>query len=138
MIFATSTASNGSISLPGALFNTNLPSIEHKQNMGMAEDGTPYVYNRAVNEWFYELQMMLTNAQRTSLRSFLQSSVQFSTSTFTFTPDTGIDIGNGATGSVTARYWADTLTEKPTAPGRWQVGLVLHAVSTGTANPSTA
>ena len=126
------------VSLPGNLFDTNLPGIEHKQNLGMAEDGTVFAYNRGVNEWFYELRMRLTDAQRSSLRAFLRNTVQFGTTTFAFTPDTGIDIGAGATTSVAARYWQDSLTEKPIAPGRWEVGCVLHAVSTGTANPSTA
>lgn len=136
MIF-TSADGGTVVTLPGAQFAKALPEIEHHQNMQQAEDGTEYVYNRAVNKWYYELEFNLSESQRSALRSFFKTTTQFAASTFKITPDSPLDLGKGAGTQVTdCRLLSSSFPEVPTAPGRYRVSIVVTTKSTGTSNPA--
>lgn len=116
----------------------DLPRMEHWQTRNRAADGTEYVFNHDVTEWWILASMRLSNANRSALRSFLQSTVEFAEKQFIFTPDTGVDAGAGDATAVAVRYWDDSWAERALAPGVFEVSVILHAVSTGTSNPASS
>ncbi len=133
MTFASGTVS---VSLPPNLLGQEIPTINHWQNRNVTEDGTARVYNRSVNEWFIPVRIKITNTQRSNLRNFFKNTVQFANSTFTCTPDTGVDMGAGVTTAVTVRYWQESLVERSVGGGIYETSFVLRTVSTGTSNPT--
>lgn len=131
--------SSGSVTvtLPGTAFGSVLPNIDHAENLIECADGTEYAYNHAVNRWFFELRLNLSESQRLALRSFILTTVQFGGSVFKLTPDAGIDLGKGAATQLTdVRYRGGSYKETPTAPGRFSVSMVLSTKSTGTSAPA--
>lgn len=134
----TLTYSATTVTLPGALPQTPLPSIEHRQNVKEADDGTIRVYNRAVNRWYLKIGVRVKAAERDALRAFVKNTIQFSTLPFSVTPDSTVDFGKGAgvtLASVT--WWENTYTEIPRAGGAtYDISFVLRTKSTGTNNPA--
>lgn len=126
------------VTINGAQPDANLPAIEAKQTRDVAEDGTAYIYDQTTREWFFELRLRLTNSQRSALRSFFHSTVQYSKTAFSLTPDAGLDLGKGAGVQLTnVRLWQGSYTERPMAgSSRYLVSLVLRTSSTGTGAPA--
>lgn len=126
------------VTVNGAQPDANLPAVEAKQTRDVAEDGTAYVYDQTTREWLFEVRLRLTNSQRSALRSFFHSTVQYSKTAFSLTPDAGLDLGKGAGVQLTnVRLWQSGYTERPIAGGsRWLVSLLLRTNSTGTGAPA--
>ncbi len=116
----------------------DLPKMVHWQSKNMAADGTVYVFNHDVTEWFILCSMRVDNTNRAALRSFLQTTVEFAERAFVFTPDTGVDAGAGASAAIAVRYWDESWSERTITSGVYEVSLILHATSTGTANPASS
>ena len=74
------------------------------QNMGISEDGTVRVYDRGVTEKYITLKIKDYHANLTNIRSFIETTANFAQNTFTFTPDSGHNAGNGDGGAQTVRY----------------------------------
>jgi hypothetical protein len=109
---ATFVLGGSTITFTGFVFPFNY-SHEHHQNIGVAEDASVKAYDRSVTERFIGIKLNEkdhTNAT-TNLRTFIITTVTFSKLTFTFTPDTGINVGNGDGGAVTVRWWSPSLLE---------------------------
>ena len=88
-------------------------TYDHHQNIGTAEDGSIKAYDRSVTERFIRINLKEKNHTNatTNLRNFIITTVTFGKLTFTFTPDAGINVGNGDGGAVTVRWWAGNLVE---------------------------
>ena len=88
-------------------------TYQHHQNIGVAEDGSVMAYDRGVSERYIGIKLKEKSHSNatTNLRNFIITTVTFSKDTFTFTPDAGINVGNGDAGAVTVRYWGGTLAE---------------------------
>ena len=126
------------VTLNGCQPQTNLPNIEARQTRDVAEDGTVYVYDKTTREWFFELKLRVSNSQRSAVRSFFHTVVQYSKTAFSLTPDAGIDLGKGAGVQLTnVRLWQDGYSERPYPGGsRWEISLLLRTSSTGTGAPA--
>jgi hypothetical protein len=126
------------VTLPANLFNNPMPLLEHLSTRSTAQDGTDYVYNQAVNFWYYKIKIRINEAQRAALRAFVKNTLQFDTLTFSFTADAPIDIGRGVGAYVTVRWWEESYHELPVAPGRWELSFTLRSSSIGTGSPPGA
>ncbi len=103
-------------------------SQDHHQNAGIAEDGTARVYDRGVTERLIGIKLNEKDHANatTNLRTFIITTVTFSKLTFTFTPDPGINVGNGDGGAVTVRYWSNKLVENQWAFQKYAFDIVLR------------
>ena len=103
-------------------------TLEHHQNVGRAEDASVKVYDRNVTERFIGINLNEKSHSNmtTDLRDFLTTTVKFSLLTFTFTPDAGINVGNGDAGAVTVRWWGGSLLEHQWAFQKYRVDILLR------------
>ncbi|HUX54255.1 MAG TPA: hypothetical protein VMV56_07570 [Williamwhitmania sp.] len=100
--------------------------IGRHQNFGIAADGTLRVYDRGYDEEFIRLEIMSGHANLTGLRAFIKTTIKFMKTSFTFTPDTNIDVGNGDGGAVTVNLWQTNLIEKQEAYHRYRYFITLR------------
>jgi len=113
--------------LPSSLYrNTNVRSVR-AQNKLVAEDGTSYVYDHEITEWYYEISMRCTYVEAVALRAFFITTTKGAKIPFTFTPDSNLDLGLGKGHAVMAQFWQDDFPEIYEAPGRFPVKLLLRA-----------
>lgn len=103
-------------------------SYDHHQNIGVAEDATVRAYDRGVTERFIGIKLNEKNHTNaiTNLRTFIITTVTFSKTTFTFTPDPGINVGAGDGSAVTVRWWNSKLVENQWAFQKYAFDFVLR------------
>lgn len=122
----------------GIILPATIPNVEHKQVLGEYEDGSPYVYDHAVNVYFYECRVRCTVQQKRDLFSFIKNTIQFSKLAFTVTPEGTVDLGRDAGNALTAvRYWSNNLPVEIQKSGAYFVfSFLLRAYATGTSYPA--
>ena len=125
MIF---TYTSTSVTLPANKFNNQYPGFKHQVETLTATDGQVVAYAGAFAETFINVRLHLKESQRSALRSFFQSTVGWSSLEFQMTPDSAIDLGNGAGQPLNVRLWQDTYAEVPIAYGVWEVAFVLRGL----------
>lgn len=103
-------------------------TYDHHQNIGRAEDGSVKAYDRSVTERFIRINLKEKNHTNatTNLRNFIITTVTFGKLTFTFTPDAGMNVGNGDGGAVTVRWWAGNLVESQWAYQKYAYDILLR------------
>ena len=134
----TFTYSATTITVPGFMLPASIPTLEHKQAKGEFEDGSPFVYDHAVNVYLYECQVRCTLAQKRDLFTFIKNTIQFGKYAFTVTPDALVNLGRGDGNPLTAvRYWSDTLPiEIQRSNANFTFKFLLRAYGTGTSYPA--
>ena len=122
----------------GIILPATIPDIEHKETRGIFEDGSPYVYDHAVNDYFYECKVRCTETQKNDLFTFIKNTIQFGKLAFTVTPDSGVNFGRGNGNALTAvRYWGGRLPVEIQKSGAYFViSFLLRAYATGTSYPA--
>lgn len=120
------------VTFNAVLYPANYEGSRH-QNFGLSEDGTCRVYDRNVREALIHLIIKDTHTNLEAIREFIMQTVSQRLYTFTFTPDTNHNVGNGDGGALTVRYWASNFMEKQYAYHRYQYEIILRkeAVITG-------
>lgn len=94
------------------------------QNRIIAESGKAYVYTRGWFDLTLQVQIKDSAANIESLRAFLKS---YYNTTFTYTPDAGVNAGNGNGVAVTVRLWGDaSLPVNYTSPNYSEMNLTLR------------
>ena len=83
----------------------------HVQSKGIALDGTARVYDFATDIVYLTLSFYDDHDQIENIRNFLKNTVKFSKETFTMTPDSNQDWGEGDGGTLSVRFWADNYQE---------------------------
>lgn len=99
---------------------------ERSQNFGESEDGTVRVYDRNVKVEYVKLEIKDTHTNLTALRTFIMDTVKLRNTTFTFTPDAGINAGNADAGAITVRYWGSNFVESQYVYHRYKYIMVLR------------
>jgi hypothetical protein len=127
------------ITMPGIILPAkNLPNVVHSQNRQVDETGGIHTYNRGVNQWYWEITLRLTEAQKTSLFDFIKNTIVFSLNEITLTPDTGINLGAGVGTAFHCYYWGDELPVAIERSGAlFTVSFIVSTSTTGTNIPST-
>ncbi len=113
------------VTFDGALWPLDYESMPH-QNTGISEDGTVRVYDRNVTEKFIHLEIKDYHDNINNIRSFIETIIKFKKETFTFTPDSEVDVGNGDGGAITVRYWNSNFIEKQIAYHRYTYIMTLR------------
>ena len=98
------------VTLNGAIYPFTY-TLDRHQSVGISGDGTARVYDRGPTEQYIGIQLRDDHSNLTNIRSFIETTLVFRKNTFTFTPDSGVDVGNGDGGAVTVRYWGGTFME---------------------------
>lgn len=126
------------ITVPGvSLPARNIPNIVHIQNRQKADDGSVTVYNGDRNEWYWEINLRCTEAQKTAIFSFVIDTILFSTHEFTITPETGVNLGAGAGIAFDCHYWGDDLpVEISRGGGLFNLSFIVFTSTAGSARPS--
>ena len=124
---ATFVLGGSTITFTGFIFPF-VHTYSHHQNRDIAEDGTARVYDRGVTERFIGINLNEKNHTNatTNLRTFIITTVTFSLTTFTFTPDAGMNVGNGDGGAVTVRFWGGSLVEHQWAYQKYDYDILLR------------
>lgn len=124
---ATFVLGGSTITFTGFIFPF-IHTYSHHQNRDTAEDGTARVYDRGVTERFIGINLNEKNHANatTNLRTFIITTVTFSKLTFTFTPDAGMNVGNGDGGAVTVRWWNGNLVEHQWAYQKYDYDILLR------------
>lgn len=122
----------------GLILPTTLPDVTHAETRGTFEDGSPYVYDHATNEYLYECRVRCTETQKNDLFTFIKNTIQFGKYAFTVTPDSGINWGRDNGVALTAvRYWSGRLPVEIQRSGAiFILSFVLRAYATGTSYPA--
>jgi hypothetical protein len=127
--------SGTTVTLHSSLYrNTNIRSVR-AQNKLTAEDGTAYIYDHEIEEWYYEISMRCHYAEAVALRAFFIATVKGAKIPFTFTPDSNLDLGAGKGKPVMAQFWQDDFPEIYDAPDRFPVKLLLRAATVTSGYP---
>ena len=79
------------------------------QNMMTAINGKVFVYNRNWREDLIQIKVIDSIANIETLRAWMQANIVGSLNSFTLTPDTGVNAGNGNGQPVTVRIWGDAM-----------------------------
>lgn len=117
------------VTLPANKFGVPYPEFENHTIQIVATDGQVTCYQGLYTEIFISVRLKLKEAQRAELRDFFMDTVKWGLLPFTVTPDSGIDIGNGAgveLGDV--YYWGKSYAEIPIACGIWEVSFLLRGL----------
>ncbi|HEA19667.1 hypothetical protein LCGC14_1529940 [marine sediment metagenome] len=124
---ATFVLGGSTITFTGFIFPF-VHTYEHHQNIGVAEDGSVKAYDRSVTERFIGIKLNEKNHTNatTNLRTFIITTVTFTKDTFTFTPDSGMNVGNGDGGAVTVRWWGGSLVESQWAYQKYAYDIILR------------
>ena len=100
------------------------------QNRGETADGSAKVYNFDVDLHYVDLVLAMSAAEESDLRSFFETTVDFSLTEFTFTPESGMDLGNGDGGAVLCHLWQDDFDPPQVSPGRFETSIRLKITGT--------
>lgn len=125
----TVTYSATSVNLGGNFLPADGYKPERWQSMATTGGGAPVIYDRGVLVHWIPIHARLTKATLLLLRSFFNTTVQWAKTDFTFTPDAGWDVGNGA-GTMTVRLWQNSYSERMITDNLYEVKLLLRAYST--------
>lgn len=113
------------VTFEGALYPLGYESARH-QTAGISEDGTVRVYDGGVLEEYITLEIKDGHDNLTNIRNFINNTVKMRMEAFTFTPDPGMNVGNGDGGAVTVRYWASSFAEKQESYHKYRYTMTLR------------
>jgi len=92
------------VTFNGVILPADYKSLRH-QNRGISGNGAVRVYDRSVLEEFITIAIKEPHSNLTNIRNFINTTIKHSLESFTFTPDSAHNVGNGDGGAITVRYW---------------------------------
>ena len=117
------------VNLPANRYGLPYPEFDDHTTQSVAWDGQVTPYNGPYTEIFISVRFRLKEAARAALRDFFLNIVQWGVHAFDVTPDSGIDIGNGAgTELEDVYYWGKPYAEIPIANGIFEVSFLLRGL----------
>jgi len=122
----TFTKSPTTLTLSGSLYPC---SVEFKQQQlaGISADGDVLIRDRSgADEVFVKIVLPAKHNNYDSIRDFITDTVKMRKETFTFTPDSGVDVGAGDGVGIYVKYWSDNFTERMRAWGSFVYEIILR------------
>jgi hypothetical protein len=84
-------------------------------------------YSSGYEEVFIEMTLKLFDQVKiTALKNFLIVNADYKKNSFQIIPDAGIDLGNGAGISVSARYWSEEFNSSYDRDGFYNINLMFR------------
>lgn len=99
-----------------------------KQNFQLYEDGEVTVYDRDQEQKFIVLTIRDDHTNHDNIRDFIITTVNFRETTFTFTPDAGVDAGAGEGTAVNVKYWGSNFIENMIRYQHYEYRILLRRV----------
>ncbi len=122
----TFTYSSTSIVFKGSLYPFTA-SYKRFQTAGVSADGqTVAVRDEAIEEVYWKIILHEPHSKISDIRSFLLNTVGIQKYYFTFTPDSGMDLGGGAGVAQYARLWSANFIDTMHAWHQYRFEMILR------------